>query len=91
MGILEAANIEHWCAICNKLASQRHHLYPKCANVRTSNGTGEEVKKWISTIWVCRKCHRQIHHLFSNWELAETFNYADALKFEIGRRLKDAL
>ena len=32
-----------------------------------------------ATLWVCRPCHNQIHKLFSEKELALTYNSRDAL------------
>ena len=59
------------CPICNRNipASQKdaHHLIPKS-------------KGGKSTEYLHRICHKQIHALFNENELARTFNTAESLK-----------
>ncbi len=59
------------CPICNRNipASQKdaHHLIPKS-------------KGGKSTEYLHRICHKQIHALFNENELAKTFNTAESLK-----------
>jgi hypothetical protein len=80
--MLKAAAIEHWCEICNKLAFNRHHLYPRSAQ----HVCGLTIFWRTETIWVCRKCHTEIHLFFRNGELAAKFNTAEALKVELPKR-----
>jgi hypothetical protein len=58
------------CPLCNRLipSGQRdaHHLVPK-------------MKGGKATVAMHRICHRQVHALFSETELAQQFNTADAL------------
>ncbi|HEU4460148.1 MAG TPA: HNH endonuclease signature motif containing protein [Methylibium sp.] len=59
------------CPLCSRPipASQRdaHHLIPK-----SHGGT--------QTAWLHRICHRQIHALFTEAELARSFHHVEALR-----------
>jgi hypothetical protein len=59
------------CPLCDRPIppSQRdaHHLIPK------SRGG-------VQTAWLHRICHRQVHALFSETELARDYHHADALR-----------
>lgn len=59
------------CELCNRNVSiiTKHHLIPK------QNG-GKNYK----TIHLCTTCHKQIHALFTNRELATLYNSIDSLK-----------
>jgi 5-methylcytosine-specific restriction endonuclease McrA len=59
------------CPFCKRPAVylKRHHLVP-----RSRGGKGPE-----STVGSCLACHRAIHALFSNKELAEKYNTVEAL------------
>ena len=69
--LLEAISNPTICPICNRNipASQKdaHHLIPKS-------------KGGKSTEYLHRICHKQIHALFNENELAKTFNTAESLK-----------
>lgn len=55
------------CQLCGRAVEvlTAHHLYPKSQGRRTGRKIAE-----LPTVRVCRACHRQIHALFSNKELA---------------------
>ncbi|ESS06973.1 MAG: hypothetical protein A07HB70_00754 [uncultured archaeon A07HB70] len=65
------------CALCRRTvpverlddpgAVQTHHLRP-------------ERRETSPTVELCRPCHDQIHALFTNAELRESFDTADALR-----------
>ncbi|MFB6176412.1 MAG: hypothetical protein ABEI99_04585 [Halobaculum sp.] len=65
------------CELCRRVipveriddpqAVQRHHLRP-------------EERKTSPTATLCRPCHDQIHAVFSNDELRESFDSIDALQ-----------
>ena len=61
------------CVLCKREGDddlfERHHLYP-----------GKKRRKSEETIWVCVTCGDQIHNMFSNQELRDTYNTADSLK-----------
>ena len=69
--LLEVISAPNLCPICNRNipASQKdaHHLIPKS-------------KGGKSTEYLHRICHKQIHALFNENELAKTFNTAESLK-----------
>jgi hypothetical protein len=52
-----------------------HHLIPRQAVKRKKADPG-------STVDICSACHRQIHNLFSNAELAQDLNTVEKLKNE---------
>lgn len=69
------------CELCGRAAAlTRHHLIPKALHdklyVQKRFVKSERI---TATLWVCRACHNQIHRLFSEKELALTFNSREAL------------
>ena len=65
------------CALCHRDVPQltEHHLTPKS---RLKKG---EITPTI-WIWICSACHRQIHALFSNIQLANELNSLERLRDE---------
>ena len=65
------------CQLCGRAVEvlTAHHLYPKSQGRRAGRKIAD-----LSTVRVCRACHRQIHTLFSNQELARQFDSLDALR-----------
>lgn len=63
------------CELCDRAVGMltEHHLVPRQTTKRRKQDPGE-------TIDICSACHRQIHHLFSNRELADRLNSLPALK-----------
>ena len=63
------------CALCEREVSQltEHHLKPRS---RLKKG------EITPTILICSACHRQIHVLFSNLQLADEFNSLERLRDE---------
>ena len=61
----------HICELFNRDVSiiTKHHLIPK-----------QKGGKDYKTIHLCTTCHKQIHALFTNTELATLYNSIDALK-----------
>lgn len=60
------------CPICNREmlddgSSDRHHFYPKCKGGR-------------ETEWIHKICHRKIHSIFTENELANNYNTAESVK-----------
>jgi hypothetical protein len=69
------------CELCRRLVPlTRHHLIPKALHnkpyVQKQFAKSERI---TATLWVCRACHNQIHRLFSEKELALTYNSREAL------------
>lgn len=65
------------CQLCDRDVPQltAHHLVPRQTVKRKQSDPGP-------TIDICSACHRQIHALYSNLELARNFNTIDKLKSE---------
>ena len=63
------------CELCDREVAQitEHHLKPKS---RLKKG------ETTPTIWICSACHRQIHVLFSNLQLADEYNRLERLRDE---------
>lgn len=63
------------CQLCGREIAKltQHHLKPKSRLKR-----GEVTP----TIWICSACHRQIHALFSNLQLAGELNSLERLRDE---------
>ena len=69
------------CELCRRpVPLTRHHLIPKALHnkpyVQKQYAKSERI---TATLWVCRACHNQIHRLFSEKELALSYNSRDAL------------
>lgn len=64
------------CQLCDRAVPRltEHHLVPRQHTKRKKLDPGE-------TIDICPACHRQIHTLFENRQLAQELNTIDALKF----------
>jgi len=75
------------CAFCRGPGGQRHHLVPQDIS-RTKSKLWWPKEQENEDIRVCNTCHRQIHDLFDNRELAALFNTEELLKAELKRRLQ---
>ena len=69
------------CELCARtMPLTRHHLIPKALhNKPYVQKRFDKVERISATLWVCRACHNQIHRLFSEKELALTYNSRDSL------------
>ena len=65
------------CELCERTVDHLtvHHLFPKSQGRRA----GRKVQE-LPTVRVCRACHRQLHALFSNKELARELDSIEKLK-----------
>lgn len=65
------------CQLCDREVPQltAHHLVPRQTVKRKQAQSG-------ATVDICSPCHRQIHLLYSNLELARQLNTIDKLKSE---------
>ncbi len=63
------------CQLCDRAVARLtdHHLVPRQHTKRKKLDPGETIK-------ICPACHRQIHTLFDNRQLAQELNTIDALK-----------
>jgi 3-methyladenine DNA glycosylase AlkC len=65
------------CELCQREMEQLtvHHLIPRQAVKRKQADPGP-------TIEICSACHRQLHNLYSNTELAKQLNTIEKLRNE---------
>lgn len=70
------------CQLCGRAGAEltRHHLIP-----RTRHGNKRSRRRFAletmrsRILWLCRPCHKQIHALFTEKELAEQYHSREAL------------
>jgi hypothetical protein len=69
------------CELCARNAPlTRHHLIPRALHDKGYVQRRFDRRERITaTLWVCRPCHDKIHLLFSEKELALTYNSREAL------------
>lgn len=71
------------CELCNRAASPltRHHLIPQARHnkTRTHRSFSREAMK-TEIAMLCRPCHSQIHHIFTNHELANYYHTIEHLQ-----------
>ncbi|HEX8551018.1 MAG TPA: HNH endonuclease [Abditibacteriaceae bacterium] len=77
-GTIEIDRTSMICELCGREvgALTLHHLKPK-----SRRGKYEKVIE-LPTAQICSACHRQIHALFSNRELADEWNSLEKLRSE---------
>lgn len=65
------------CQLCERAVYHLtvHHLFPKSQGRRAGRKIYE-----LPTVCLCRACHRQLHTLFSNKELARELDSPEKLK-----------
>jgi hypothetical protein len=65
------------CELCERAVDSLtlHHLFPKSQGRRT----GLKIHQ-LPTVRLCRACHRQLHALFSNQDLARELDSLEKLK-----------
>eukprot|EP00730_Choanoeca_flexa_P008829 TRINITY_DN12546_c0_g1_i1.p1 TRINITY_DN12546_c0_g1~~TRINITY_DN12546_c0_g1_i1.p1 ORF type:complete len:274 (+),score=58.86 TRINITY_DN12546_c0_g1_i1:1451-2272(+) len=75
----EDDDIEGTCELCERqVALTRHHLIPRTTH---SKYLKTFTKAQLNTVaMLCRPCHSAVHRLFTNAELAETYNTIEVLK-----------
>ena len=64
------------CPLCRRTTEQytKHHLIPKCRNKKTKSKGGSILEP------LCTDCHKQIHALFTEKELAKDYNTLEKLQ-----------
>lgn len=67
------------CALCKRPEqTTRHHLYPRCQHRRLRRKK-EGRDSLLETVPLCPPCHKRVHQIFSEKELAERYNTLQAL------------
>lgn len=69
------------CALCKRLAPglTRHHLIPRTTHRRARMQRQHTRQERHSVILLCRPCHKQIHAVLTETELARSYRSVDAL------------
>lgn len=73
------------CALCKRVEqTTRHHLYPRCMHRRLKRKRAQGAKRLLGadllqTVELCPPCHKRVHQLFSEKELAEQYSTLEAL------------
>ncbi len=71
------------CELCHRegLELTRHHLIPRARHNKPRTRRSHDRDTLKSAIaWLCRPCHKTVHHQLSEQELAEVFNTVEALR-----------
>jgi hypothetical protein len=72
---------ERRCALCRRAAFHltRHHLIPRTVHRRSRTRRNFTRDQRLAVVSLCRACHKQIHSLFTESELARTYCSIEAL------------
>ena len=72
---------ERYCALCGRAVTQltRHHLVPRIVHKRPRTRRSFTRAERLTVILLCRACHKQIHALFTESELARNYCTLEAL------------
>jgi hypothetical protein len=72
---------ERRCALCQRavLHLTRHHLIPRTVHRRPRTRRQFTRDQRLTVVLLCRACHKQIHSLFTEVELARTYCSIEAL------------
>jgi len=70
------------CELCGRDESlTKHHLIPRALHNKPRYRKRYSREERLTAIaWLCRPCHKHIHRLFTERELAEQFNHIAALR-----------
>ncbi|MDT8895382.1 hypothetical protein RSO41_12020 [Halomonas sp. I1] len=71
---------EH-CQLCGRAAPlTRHHLIPRALHGKARyRRRFDRAERLASILWVCHPCHRHLHAVLSERELAEHYRSREAL------------
>ncbi len=69
------------CELCGRSVPQltRHHLIPRTVHQRPRTRRHFTRDQRLAVVFLCRACHKQIHSLFTESELARTYCSIEAL------------
>ena len=69
------------CELCGRREhTTRHHLFPRCLHRRLRRKKALPGETLHHTVEFCTPCHKRIHQIFSEKELAEEFHSLERLK-----------
>jgi hypothetical protein len=69
------------CELCQRVVVFRtqHHLIPRTTHRRKKRREGYTQDELNRVIWICAPCHKNIHAVLTEKELAEGYNTIDKL------------
>ncbi|SDW72663.1 hypothetical protein SAMN05443545_102510 [Aidingimonas halophila] len=69
------------CELCGRAAPlTKHHLIPRSLHGKAKyRKRFSRVERQTSILWLCHACHRHIHHVLSEREMADGYCSRDAL------------
>lgn len=69
------------CQLCGRVVPRltEHHLLPRSQGRRRGLSADQ-----LPTAWLCSPCHKTLHRLFTNAELAQGYASLDALRAHEG-------
>ena len=72
------------CELCGRMeALTRHHLIPRALHNKPRYRKRYSQEERLTAIaWLCRPCHKHIHRLYSERELADRLNSIAALRHD---------
>lgn len=75
------ADVPRPCTLCGRAASQltRHHLVPRTLHKRARIRRTFTREERHTVVLLCRPCHKQIHAVLSESELAREYSSLEAL------------
>lgn len=78
---LTGMNDAKGCALCQREVGflTQHHVIPRTAHKRKKRREGFTQEELNRVIWICAPCHKNIHAVLTEKELAEDFNSLEKL------------
>jgi hypothetical protein len=69
------------CEMCERVVAFRtqHHLIPRTTHKRKKRREGYTQEELNRVIWICAPCHKNLHAVLTEKELAEGYNTIDKL------------
>jgi hypothetical protein len=69
------------CELCHREVTflTQHHLIPRTTHKRKKRREGFTQEELNRVIWICAPCHKNIHAVLTEKELAEDFNTIEQL------------
>jgi hypothetical protein len=70
------------CELCNRKVSllTQHHVIPRTEHKRKKKREGLTQEFLNTVIWICVACHKNIHAVLTERELADEYNTIDKLR-----------
>jgi hypothetical protein len=71
-----------YCEMCGRAVTvlTQHHVIPRTEHKRKKKREGLTQKFLNTVIWICAPCHKNIHAVLSERELADEYNTLEKLR-----------